>query len=515
ERVQHEAMISLLAQRAGVPVPPVVTSGQAAQGEALLVTAAPGRALADLPPESIDDAWLGQAWGVLATLHEAGIAHRTITGRHLVQDPDGSPALADFVHARLAASEHEVMIDRVHLLVTLALAVGNDRAVGSAVEALGVAGLTSALPYVQDPVLSAPLRRAMGPAWDLEELRTLAIERTGAEAAPLVELRRVTVGSFVKLLLGVVIASSLIGLLAGVDLAAVVEELSAADYRLLLLGLLVAPLAQVLFTFSTLGASLRRLPYLPVLMLQYAIQFIALVLPATAARIALQIRFFERLGVSYGAATSMGAIDGFGGFVVQVLLLLLIGLSSLPGFTTAVDTGSDSGSEESGDPSLLALAVLIGLVWTVVTLAVPRRRARVRREVPRFIHQMRDQASQARSSLHVLRHPSKVLGILGGNLGGQVVQAVVLGICLAAFDESASLSQLILVNTVVSLFAGMLPVPGGVGVAEAGYTYGLQAIGVPSAIAVSTAIAFRLVTFYLPPLWCSQAMSWLRRNAYV
>lgn len=61
----------------------------------------------------------------------------------------------------------------------------------------------------------------------------------------------------------------------------------------------------------------------------------------------------------------------------------------------------------------------------------------------------------------------------------------------------------------------MMPVPGGVGVAEAGYTFGLQAIGVPSPIAVSTAIAFRLVTFYLPPLWCSQAMTWLRRNAYV
>lgn len=60
--------------------------------------------------------------------------------------------------------------------------------------------------------------------------------------------------------------------------------------------------------------------------------------------------------------------------------------------------------------------------------------------------------------------------------------------------------QLILVNTCVSLFAGLMPVPGGVGVAEAGYTYGLQAIGVPSAIAVATALAFRLVTFYLPPV---------------
>ena len=60
-----------------------------------------------------------------------------------------------------------------------------------------------------------------------------------------------------------------------------------------------------------------------------------------------------------------------------------------------------------------------------------------------------------------------------------------------------------------------MPVPGGMGVAEAGFTVGLQAIGVPSAIAVSTAITFRLVTFYLPPIWGAAAMRWLRRHEYV
>ena len=81
--------------------------------------------------------------------------------------------------------------------------------------------------------------------------------------------------------------------------------------------------------------------------------------------------------------------------------------------------------------------------------------------------------------------------------------------------ETAHLSQLILINTAVSLFAGLMPVPGGVGVAEAGYTAGLQAIGVPSAVAISTALAFRLLTFYLPPLWGSVSMRWLRKNSHV
>jgi hypothetical protein len=39
--------------------------------------------------------------------------------------------------------------------------------------------------------------------------------------------------------------------------------------------------------------------------------------------------------------------------------------------------------------------------------------------------------------------------------------------------------------------------------------------GVPAAAALSTAIAFRLVTFSLPPLWGSPATRWLRTHSYV
>ena len=112
--------------------------------------------------------------------------------------------------------------------------------------------------------------------------------------------------------------------------------------------------------------------------------------------------------------------------------------------------------------------------------------------------------------------PFAVIGLPLIILAMQLFCAVMLHADPKKQNISEKMMQLILwVCPAVSLFAGLMPVPGGVGVAEAGYTYGLQAIGVPSAIAVATALAFRLVTFYLPPLWCSQAMSWLRRNAYV
>ena len=514
ERVQHEAMVTLLAERAGVPVVPVETAGQGLQGEAMVVTAAPPATLADRTGDDVADRTLREAWAALVRLHEQGIAHREITAEHVVVTAGGDVAWSDLGSARLAASTTDLMLDRVHLLVTTWLLVGPDRALDAAADELGSDGLAETLPYLVDPALSPALRRALGTDHVLADLRASALSRTAAEEAPTVELRRVTGASLVKLLVVVVIVSTLVGMLAGVDLTEVVDELRDADWALLLLALLVAPVAQVAFSFSTIGATVRRLPYLPVLVLQYAIQFIALVLPSTGARVALQIRFFERIGVPYGAAVSMGMIDGIGGFVVQVSLLLVIALSSLPGVTTIVQTSS-GGDQSSSSPSLLALVLVIALVWGITTLAVPQRRARAKRAIPRYEEALKDQAATARSALAVVKHPARLSMMLGGNLGGQVIQAVVLGICVSAFGESASLSQLILVNTFVSLFAGIMPVPGGVGVAEAGYAYGLQAVGVPSAVAVSAAIAFRLVTFYVPPLWGSFAMRWLRKNAYV
>ena len=125
------------------------------------------------------------------------------------------------------------------------------------------------------------------------------------------------------------------------------------------------------------------------------------------------------------------------------------------------------------------------------------------------------QASSAATALRVLRSPSKVGMIFAGKLGAQLLQAIILGLCLRAFGYHATMAELILVNSIADLLAGFMPVPGGMGVAEAAYTAGLVALGVPSAPALSTSIAFRIVTYYLPPIWGAIAMRWLRQHAYL
>ena len=183
------------------------------------------------------------------------------------------------------------------------------------------------------------------------------------------------------------------------------------------------------------------------------------------------------------------------------------GLASLHLF----GSGSSSTSGSSIDWQTLLIACGLLLVAFAAALLVPR----FRHLIKRFVDGLRTKAADGRDALKVLRDPRKLLFMLCGNLIVQITMAVILGMCLRAFGYSASLAQLLLIYCFVSLFAGFMPVPGGVGVAEAAYTAGLVAIGVPQAAATSTALMMRLVTFYIPPIWGSFAMRWMRENRYL
>ena len=82
-----------------------------------------------------------------------------------------------------------------------------------------------------------------------------------------------------------------------------------------------------------------------------------------------------------------------------------------------------------------------------------------------------------------------------------------------AFD--LSLGEVLLINTGVSVFAGLIPVPGGVGAAEAGLTAALVAVGVDDSTAFAIAITHRICTYFLPPIWGSMSMRWLQRKSYI
>ena len=248
-----------------------------------------------------------------------------------------------------------------------------------------------------------------------------------------------------------------------------------------------------------MGSIKRPLPLGPLTTLQFAICYVNLAIPSTAARVAINIRFFERFGVPPTVAVSAGAIDGVSGFIVQIALFLLLFFWSDLDFGFEVDT-----DDLSGVATLALITIAVVVVAAIVVLAVPKSRRWLLAKL-----------KEARDALSVLRSPTKVLQLFGGNLLAQIGFAIALGACVRAFHTEVPLTSLVLINTVVSLFAGLLPIPGGMGVSEAGLTIGLTAAGLPNEIAFAAAIAYRFASFYLPPVWGYFCYRWLVNHRYL
>jgi uncharacterized protein (TIRG00374 family) len=125
------------------------------------------------------------------------------------------------------------------------------------------------------------------------------------------------------------------------------------------------------------------------------------------------------------------------------------------------------------------------------------------------------QLAQARDALRGIGSINRWGLLFTGNLLAQILFSTALGICVLAFGYHVSLVNLMAINVMVSFFAGLMPVPGGIGVTEAALTAGLVAAGVPQTEALSAVLVYRIFTYYLPPAWGFFTMRWLQRHDYL
>ena len=109
----------------------------------------------------------------------------------------------------------------------------------------------------------------------------------------------------------------------------------------------------------------------------------------------------------------------------------------------------------------------------------------------------------------------KRVEVFGGSLAAELLYAIALGATCLAYGIHLNIAQLVFVNTSASVLSSIVPVPGGIGAAEAALSAGLIAMGVDEPTALAIAVTQRLCTFYLPPIWGYPALRWLRRKGYV
>jgi len=264
-------------------------------------------------------------------------------------------------------------------------------------------------------------------------------------------------------------------------------------------ALLLAQLTFIASGISVRGAVMTPLPLLPCVVLQSAIKFINLTVPSSAGQIGMNLRFLQRLGTPLPEAVAAGAVDEASERVVQAALFLLV----LPFVHVSLNT---SQFQVAGPSRRLVLALGIAVAAGIaIVLGVPKLRARV---VP--------PARQALRGLWIVaRSREKRLELFGGNIGSELIYAISLGATCLAYGVHLNLAELIFINTAASVLSSLIPVPGGIGAAEASLSAGLIALGVDQSTAFAIAITQRLCTFYLPPIWGYVSLRWLTHKGYV
>jgi glycosyltransferase 2 family protein len=504
ELVEHEGFVTLLADRAGVRVPHLVTAGSAGRGDALVVVRPIGATIASTQDAAglaipIEAAALADLWREIDRLHEAGITHRRIDLDRVVVTPERSLALGDLSSATVTGETDDAAKDQAQVLALSILVLGEEGAVAAA-RSLGDERVVAMLPYLQAAAMPPLIREALDDRGiELDDVRTRLAKLLRVDEQPLIKLRRVTWGSVLNLALLAFAAYAIIGLLGGIDLDEFLSDLADANWWWLAFGLVLAQLPRIPSAVSTMGSIARPLPLGPLTTLQFAICYVNLAIPSTAARVAINIRFFQRFGVDATTAVSAGVIDSVSGFVVQISLFLLLF------FWSDVDLSLSLDPDDLSGLATIAL-IAIGAIVVLVVLVIA---------VPSWRHRALDMLRRARTAAAVLRSPVKLLQLFGGNVLNQILFAVALSACVRAFHAEVPLTTLVLINTVVSLFAGLLPVPGGMGVTEAGLTLGLTSAGLPNEIAFAAAIAYRFCSFYLPPIWGFFCYRWLVQRRYL
>ena len=117
-----------------------------------------------------------------------------------------------------------------------------------------------------------------------------------------------------------------------------------------------------------------------------------------------------------------------------------------------------------------------------------------------------------------MRSAARSIAVIDGKrFSGEPFSAlsITLAMVTRGYGYVLPLSTFLLINVVVSLFGSLIPVPGGIGVMEAGLTAGLTRAGVDSDTAFAIALTHRFITFYLPPIWGFMSYQWLIKHRFL
>ncbi len=498
--VEHQALVAVLAERAGVRVPRIDRVIKAGGGTALLaMERVDGSSLGRLPAQQISDELLRRLWAEVDRLHRAGIAHRSLRAANVMVEGDALPRLTDFSFAELSATGRQQDLDLAELLASLAVLVGADRAVSSAAAVLGARQLAPAVPLLQPLALSAATRHAIARSDGLlTQTRSAAAAASGLSAQPLARLQRVRPRTLLAIAAAAGAFYFILPQLAQVSSSW--HALQSVRWAWLPVIIAASAVTYLASAAALIGAVPGPVPFWPAVLTQGASSFVNRVSPANVGGMALNARFLQKSGVPPSAGVAAVGVNALMGAIAHLILLVIF-------FTLA---GRQLGHAFKLPPAsklLLALAVVAALTGIVLATRRGRRLA-----AAKLLPALRSAAASLRG---VAVSPVKLALLAGGSALITLAYIAGLAASVQAFGGGPGIIALGAVYLGAAVIAAASPTPGGLGAIEAALVAGLTGIGLAPGPAVSAVLTYRLATYWLPvaPGWACWRL--LQRRDYV
>ncbi len=484
--VEHEALLTVMAERAGVRVPRVGQVIRARDGSVLLtMELIAGESLDDIPAGRITDQLARSLWRAVARLHQARIAHRSLRGTNIMISQNGCPLLVDFSFAELAATSRQQAIDVTELLISLAARIGPDRAVASAAAAIGAGGVAGAVPLLQPLALSAGTRRAIkGQDGLLKQTRATAIAASGQEGDQgLARLQRVRPRTLLAI---AALAGAFYFVLPQIaQVSSSWHALVHANWAWLPVIIGLSALTYVASAIALIGSVPGHVPFGPAVLAQGASSFINRVSPANVGGMALNARFLQKSGTKGPASVAAVGVNSLAGAVIHVAMIVVF-------FTLAGHDLTQAFKLPSASKILLILAVLLAVIGVVLATRPGRRWTR-----KQLIPGARSAAGSLRQAAS---SPVKLSLLFGGSALITLAYIAGLAASVQAFGAGPGLIVIGAVYLGAAALAAAAPTPGGLGAIEAALVAGLTGVGMAPGPAVSAVLLYRLATYWLPVL---------------
>lgn len=431
---------------------------------------------------------------------ERGFTNRSITPDSIAVDGKRNWFIAGWQNGDFGSSSANESVDRVQLLTLLACTMGIDRAMSLTREVWGDDILIALIPFLQKVAVPAQTRAL--PGWDkhlLAELRTQLRSLTSDEMTDAIEpvtLSRFNLRSFVALLLLVV---AVVVVLTQLNLQQIIYAISHADPWMAVLCFISGIFAWIGSGIS-LGAFMDsdKRNYLGIFMSQVAASFTAVSMPSGVGPAFVNLQFLRKSGYRNTIATAIMSAVVAVQFLTTFILLIVIGIfTGRNSFSSMIPTNT--------------LAIVLGVVAIAASVAMaiaPLRKLLIDKLLPII-------ASYARQLLDMLTQPKQ----LAISALGALLQSLAFGLSFWAALKAFGYPTNVLETTFIFLLANTLgsavPTPGGLGAVEAALTFGFSSLGVPTAVALSATLLFRVATYWLRIPLGALAMKWLNAHNLV